>query len=231
MVNGGSMNKRVSLFAVVVLLGVVSVITAWSAFGSNQDSTHRRVNTADGLAQDPPRKTLRDVARERDVEQIHGVTVISEGDTESEDIEQIAKHANTIVLGKIVESKSDFDKSGDRIETIHLVEVSRVLKADTPVTSPLRLFRQGGTVYVNGHTASVTVKGNEQFIVGQKYLFFLTWLPRYQVHVLTGGLTSAFLVGDNFKIRSLSTSESNSIKLKYDGADLESIINDVLKQQ
>jgi hypothetical protein len=227
LVDGGCMKIRAFRLVAVIVFGVASVITAWSALGSNQDATNRRVNEDDRFAQDPPRKTMRDVAQERDID----MTYEPESDVESDDLMAITRGADTIVLGKIIEAKSDFDRSGDFIETFYSVEVSRVLKANAPIYLPLKLFRPGGTVQVNGHIASVKVKGNEQLIAGQTYIFFLHWVSKHQVYALAGSFGGAFLVTDDFRVKSLSIEKRSLMKLNHDDTNLEAFINEVMRHQ
>jgi hypothetical protein len=202
------------------LFGVTLTLVVWSASRAGGTRTGQQEKN-----EAQTRKTMRDVAHERDIE----MTYEPESDSEFGDLESMVRIASTIVLGRIINIESSFDKSNQHIESFYTIEVSRVLKSDSPVKSPLRLFRPGGTVPVNGHTATTKVKGNEFLANGRDYIFFMGWRPRHQVYTLEGGLGAVFLVKENSVIKSLSTSEGSRLRLKYDGADLQSFVDEVLK--
>lgn len=204
----------ITLSGAAVLFGVILSATVGS------DSR----NDSNKLVQDAPRKTLSDVAQERDID----TTYEPESDTEFGDLKSLTKHANTVVIGRITNIESSFGKSGNNIETYFTIEVARALKADSPLASPLRLYRPGGTVHVNGHTTSVRVKGNEHLKIDQDYIFFLEWIPRFQVYGLEGGLGAAFSINGNSKVKSLSNYDNSRIKLSYNGVGLEEFVNEVL---
>lgn len=208
------------------LFGVALTLVVWSASRAGGTRMGQQENNASRV-KEQPQKTMRDVAHERNIE----MTYEPESDSEFEDLESMVRIASTIVLGRIINIESSFDKSNQRIESLYTIEVSRVLKSDSPVMSPLRLSRPGGTVHVNGHTATTKVKGNEFLANGRDYIFFLGWRPRHQVYTLEGGLGAVFLVKENSVVKSLSTSEGSRLKLKYDGVDLQSFVNEVLNPQ
>lgn len=196
-----------------------------------------------GRAQSPnasqaKQKNLREIAKERDVE----VEGSSESHSEYLTFAELTKDAVAIVHGRIVDSKSFFDESGHPIEhgenitTEYTVDVLRVLRdrtmntmrspdkpAPAPLSTPLKIARNGGAVYVNGHRAAVKVKGYESLIPGKQYVFFLFWSPDYKAYILAGGMSGAVMVNDDLSLKPLASSKEFQEKLR--GVDLESFIN------
>ena len=106
------------------------------------------------------RKTLRDLAQERDIE----VDVpVLESSVEYRNLGLLARHAEAIVVARLMDEQSTFD-GDDYITTTYTLDVQRVIK-DTklngplglgdeppaPLLTPVRLARAGGVVVVNGH--------------------------------------------------------------------------------
>lgn len=173
-------------------------------------------------------KKLREIAIERDVE------VPGRADhSEYRDLDVLAKDAQAIVYGRINETKSYFDESGHPIEhgtiitTEYTVKVLRVLKDKTreivlppgrpspaPLTTPLKIARNGGVVYVNGHRASVKVKGFDEVKPGKQYIFFLFWGSAYNAYYPAGGNSGVVVVDDDLSIHSLASSEEMQSKIR-----------------
>lgn len=187
-------------------------------------------------------KKLREIAKERDIE-VPG----TEGHAEYPSFEELAKDASAVVYGQITDSKSFFDESGhplehgENITTEYKVDVLRVLRertlstlrspekpAPAPLATPLKIARNGGTVYVNGHRAEVKVKGAEHLSPGKRYVFFLFWSPDYKAYVLAGGLSGVVMVNDDLTLRALASSKE--IQEKLSGMDLESLAGEVLNR-
>lgn len=188
-------------------------------------------------------KKLREIAMERDVE-VPGLEENSEY-YEYSDVAELAKEARAIVYGRIVERNSYFDDSahptehGTIIMTTYTVEVLRVLKDKTeelksmlppdkpaaPLKTPLKITRNGGVVYVNGHRASMKVKGFEEINPGQEYVFFLFWSSAYKSYSLAGNISGVIVVNYDSSLRSLASSEK--MKTKVRGMTLESLINQI----
>jgi len=181
-------------------------------------------------------KTLRDLAKERDVE----LSTSDEFETELTDLRSSAQSSSTIVVGRIAEAKTSFTESGEFIVTNYLVQIQRVLKdmpsSDAtllgkapapPLTDTLTITRLGGDVRVNGNRASIKVKGHESLKAGGAYVFFLNWSSDHKSYILTGGISGVVLVKDNLRVEPLASAET--IARKYSDTDLESFINEVLK--
>ena len=186
------------------------------------------------------RKTLREIAQERDVEAEISNT---EADSEYADLRLLAKNAEAIVIGRILDEESAFD-GDDNISTNYAVHVQRVLKDKTPelipmlrqlgkqdspapLATPLKIVRPGGVVNVNGHRASVKVQGtNESLVVGKNYIFFLWWSYAHKAYYLAGGISGVVLVEDDFRVKPFASAKK--IKQRYEGLDLETFINEVL---
>lgn len=183
-------------------------------------------------------KTLRDIAAERDVETEEGI----ESGREYATLEELKKEATAVVYGRITDSKSFFDESGhpiehgDYITTEYTVEVNQVLRNRTlngdisagkpaPLTTPLKIARNGGVVEVNGHRAAVKAKGFESLTAGKSYVFFLSWSPDYQAYTLAGGVSGAVLVNDDLSLKPLASSDAIQSKLR--GASLNRLIEQV----
>lgn len=88
-------------------------------------------------------------------------------------------------------------------------------------------MRPGGVVEVNGRKASLKVRGYELLREGQSYIFFLYWSPYSEAYILAGGISGVVEVKSNLRVKPLASAEK--IKFQYDDADLESFINDVIR--
>lgn len=217
---------------VSMLLGVVTSTTAPLQFTKTANSTEV------GQAR---QKNLRERAMERDVEVDGGISCQSEYAT----FESLRSEASAVVYGRIIESTSFFDESGhpmehgENITTEYSVEVLTVLRDLTfesairsgrglpaALATPLKIARNGGVVYVNGHCASVKVEGYESLELGKQYVFFLFWSPDYNAYVLAGGLSGVMLVNGDWTIRPFAASEA--IQSKVGRLNLESLSNEVI---
>jgi hypothetical protein len=167
-------------------------------------------------------KKLREMTVERDVE----VEGVSESHSEYSTFDDLARDAMAIVYGRIIDSDSFFDQSGHPMEygeiitTEYTIQIHRVLRDRTmksipspdklalaPLTTPLKIARNGGVVLVNGHRAAVKVKGYENLELGRDYIFFLFWSPDYKAYVLAGGISGAVIVNDDMSLKALATSK------------------------
>jgi hypothetical protein len=221
------MRKQVQRsLTVVTLLGIVLFTTLWFTTGAQTPRGQQPTKDADGVADRLKRKSMREVASERDVE------IISEPEiSEYSDLRSLAKGADLIIYGRITGQNSAFTEPGDDIETTYSVDAHRVLKANSPVTSPLTFVRVGGVVYVNGNRASIKVKGFDLLKTGRDYVLFFEWRPNRQGYILAGGMSGAFLVTDSLIIKPLASSQRSEIKNNYLNTDLEAFINEVLAYQ
>lgn len=183
------------------------------------------------------KKTLKDIAAERDAEISEGI----ESQAEYGTLEALTKDASAIVYGRIVDARSFFDESdplayGEDITTEYTVDVYRVVRdtklkykldpgqaAPAPLITPLKIARNGGVVEVNGHKATVKVNGYESLKPGKQYVFFLFWSTAYKAYVLAGGASGAVVVNDDHSLTPLASSEA--IKGELRGIDLERFIS------
>ncbi len=100
-------------------------------------------------------------------------------------------------------------------------------KAPPPLVTPFRFVRPGGTVYVNGHRASVKLKGSEFLTLGRSYVVFLHWTGGY--YRLAGGMSGVILIDDDLRTKALGTNQALKLK-KYDELSLDAFIEEVLKE-
>jgi hypothetical protein len=183
-------------------------------------------------------KKLIEIAEERDLE----VVGSSGSHVGYITLASLRTGAMAIVYGRIIDSNSFFDPSGHPIEygenitTEYTVDVLRVLKdrtldttpapgkaAPAPLSTPLKIARNGGVVYVNGHRASVKVKGFEALEPGKQYVFFLSWSPDYKAYTLIYGIAGAVMVNDDMSLKPLASSKELHAELH--GINLESFFN------
>ncbi len=218
-----------SITILTLLIACLAFATCATALGRKQHSE---------VADKNKPKTLRERALERDIEFDR-----PEGhDFEYGDLRLLAEHSDAIVLGRILEEESYF--SGDySITTRYKVDVQRIVKDGTaeagrlsqsigmrfpePLITPLRFTRWGGTVLVNGHRASVRVKGSELLTSNKTYVLFLQWTGG-NYHI-AGSMSGAVLIDDDFRIRPLGTKEALKLE-KYYKLALDSFIEEVLKE-
>jgi hypothetical protein len=180
------------------------------------------------------RKTLREVGKEREVEKL---VPNLEHNKEYNNLASLATNSTAIVVARITKEVSSFD-SDDYINTTYTLDVQRVLKDITsttplgpndarplPLTSPLKIVRAGGVVYVNGHRVSEKLKGSELLTSGKRFVLFLRWSPAFKSYHLMGGASGAFLVQDDQQIKPLGS----ELKLRDGSLDLETFIVEVMK--
>jgi hypothetical protein len=217
-----------SLFAVLLTVWAISLVRAEDTDRGNGD-----------LAYSQRAKTLRQRAAQGDT-----VEDVREGHSYREygNLSLLAKYSDVIVFGKIFQEDSYFS-TDDEIQTRYQVEVVRVIKDGTaesvslwlslgkqaaaPVHTPLSVYRFGGTVKVNGHTASHRLKGSELLGPGNTYVLFLQWTGSN--YHLAGAMSGAVLVDKNLVTRPLGTKEKTKLQ-KYNGLDLETFIQQVLTE-
>jgi len=185
-------------------------------------------------------KKLRDRAFEQDVE----VEGVSEAHAEYSSFDELTNEAQAVVYGRIADSNSFFDPSGhpeeygEVITTEYTIEVYQVLRdrtrtslpstgkpAPAPLTTPLKIARNGGAVVVNGHRASVKVKGYDHLEIGRTYVFFLFWSPDYNAYVLAGGISGVVLVNQDMSLKTLASSKQIEEKVK--SLKLETLISQI----
>jgi hypothetical protein len=227
---GMSKQTQRSITAFIGLAAVIAVLTVSTVYlqGSAQSPSAKK---------ERPKK-LREIAMERDVEVegvdgSHHLTYVT--------MESIKQDASAIVYGRIINSRSFFDPSGAPIEqgenitTEYTVEVLRVLRdrtwetmpnpgrpAPEPLTTPLTIARNGGVVLVNGHRASVKVKGYEALSPGKYYVFFLFWSSNYKAYVLAHGIFSVVMVNEDSSLEPLASSKEMQAELR--GVKLEDLL-------
>lgn len=230
------MKKRVlrSLPQLTVLAAIFLVVALIAISVQRQGSAQSQ-----DVKQTKQQKKLIEIAEERDVE-IEGSPGTHIGYAT---LRGLTQEATAIVYGRIIDSTSFFDESGHPIEygenitTEYTVDVYRILKnttlettpapgraAPAPLSTPLKIARNGGVVNVNGHRASVKVKGFEALEPGKQYVFFLSWSPDYKAYVLvTRSIYGAVLVNDDLSLKPLAASKELNAELG--GMSLESFIH------
>src|ERR1044072_900343 len=119
-------NKLLRSVTVLALAGLVVTLTAWAV----ASTTRQGGQAAPGAGQKG--KTLRDIARERDVEFEESAEELN---SEYDDLGTLAKGAEAIIVGRITGEESSFD-GDDHIITAYQLNVLRVIK-DTRLNAPL----------------------------------------------------------------------------------------------
>lgn len=228
--------KALRSITILTFLAIALSVTAWAMSSMHQQPRNQQSQDANSTR----RKTLREVAQERDAE----VIAHPHSETEISDLHYLAKSSRAIVVGRITKVEPSFTEDGEFIRTFYTLDVQRVLKDTTwdgpwrlldsgippaPLATPLRFVRDGGVVEVNGHKASLKVKGYELLKEGKDYIFFLHWSSFGKVYVLAGGISGVVQVDDNLRVKPLASAEK--VRLKHGGASLETFIGDILKEQ
>ena len=204
-------------------------LTAWAIASAPRQSQQA------AQADETKRKTLRELARERDVERVSH----SESEAEYDDMRRLARAAEAIVVGRVSAAEAGFS-SDDYITTTYTIEVERIIK-DTqlkapllpdqpqpaPLLTPLKLVRSGGEVSVNGHRASHRFEG-KTLAVGDEYILFLWWSPSGDAYYLAGGSSGAFQVDWEQRVSPLGTKAG---MLRHRGGGLQSVIDEILAAQ
>lgn len=221
--------KLLRSVTITTLAGLALSLTAWAIA-----STPAQAPQTDKTK----RKTLRDLAHERDVDVQE---LEDERSVEYEDLRTLAKHAEAIVVARVTDVQSSFTDGGDYIITTYQLDVRRVVKemhlsaplmADqpqpAPLSTPLKLVRPGGTVLVNSYRATQALKGGDHFKTGKDLLLFLWWSPAYNSYTLAGGVSGAFLVDGGQRLSPLGTKAG---MLKYKGGGLQAVIDEILTAQ
>src|SRR6185436_11088585 len=103
--------------------------------------------------------------------------------------------------------------------TLETMPPSNML-APAALATPVKIARNGGVVFVNGHKAAVNVKGYEALIPEREYVFFMNWSPDYQAYVLTFGILGAVAVDASKTLRPLASSEE--MRSSFRNLDLDS---------
>jgi hypothetical protein len=215
-----------SLFAFLLTVWVFALVRAQNSDGGNRT-----------IAYSQQTSTLRQKAEQGDTQED-----VREGHSNKEygDLRWLAKHSDVIVFGKVFQQESYFSTDNE-IQTRYQVELIRVIKDGTPdsislwqslgkqvpapVRTPLLLYRFGGSVKVNGHTASQRLKGSELLGPGNTYVLFLQWTGSN--YHLAGGMSGAVFVDMNLVTRPLGVRERTELQ-KYNGLDLETFIQHIL---
>ncbi|HEX8069423.1 MAG TPA: hypothetical protein VF546_05700 [Pyrinomonadaceae bacterium] len=94
-----------------------------------------------------------------------------------------------------------------------------------PLTSPLKVIKDGGEVRVNGHRASVKLAGSELLKSNKDYVLFLTWDRYSKAYYPVGGVSGFFMI-ENSRLKPVGSEAG--IK-KYEGAALQTLVDEVLR--
>lgn len=223
---------------VMFLLIAVTITTLVATGLTKSNKLDRSSATSPATVQGRP-KTLKQIAMDRDVE-VDGVD--GSQHLSHVTIESVTQNASAIVYGRISDSRSFFEEraseieQGETITTEYTVEVLKVLRnrteatplppdkpQPTPLTTPLKIARNGGAVFVNGHRASVKVKGYEALNSGDDYVFFLYWSSDYEAYVLPLGIFSVLRVNHDLSLKPLGLSKE--IETEARSLTLEGLIH------
>jgi hypothetical protein len=215
--------------SVYIFLALAFSITAWSVSLTNRQAETKMSQNVNS----EQRKSMRQRVQERDVEV---ELVATEDNAQKSSIQSLKKNAIAIIVGHIAEENSYFD-GDDGIVTNYSVEIQRVLKDNTsnwpylgftpptPLTSPLKVIRDGGEVHVNGHRASMKLEGSEMLKPNKDYVLFLRWSPDFKAYRPVGGVSGFFVVEDS---RIKPVGSKKEIK-KHDGAALQTFVDEILR--
>jgi hypothetical protein len=231
------MKRKIFGSAVPVILVAAALSLGALAVSLLQQRGAAKSPTANQTKQKP----LKERAKERDV------SIEMKAGSQFTTFDELLKLPHAIVYGRIIDSVSFFDESGDNydqgeyITTEYAVEVNQVLKetklntplepgqpAPVPLVSPLKIARNGGVVNVNGHRAEVKVKGYEFLKQGQQYVFFLFWSTDYNAYIFAGEISGVVLVNDDLSLKSFASSEE--IREKLRGINLESLSAEISRR-
>jgi hypothetical protein len=220
----------------VFLLAIMLSATGLAVFLTQQRGAAKSL-----IISQAKQKTLKELARERDV--VRESSALPQFST----FDELLELPHAIVYGRITDSVSFFGESdhplddGDYITTEYTVEVSRVLKstrlntplaegqpAPAPLTTPLKVTRNGGVVHIKGRRAEVKVKGYEFLKPGQDYVFFLFWSTDYKSYILAGDVSGAVIVNEDLSLRPLASSEE--IRKRFQGGTLESLAAEISRR-
>lgn len=224
-------NRLLRAVTIIALTAAALSLTAWAI----ASAPRQRAQAAQ--TDETKRKTLRELARERDVEVQELEDELS---GEYSDLRTLAKHAEAIVVGRVTSAQSSFD-GDDFIYTTYQIDVQRVIKATqlnaplmageeppAPLMTPLKLVRPGGTVMVNGHRAIQALQGGDRLKPSNDFLLFLWWSPNFKAYLLAGGISGAFRVNAD---QSLSPLGTKAGMLRHKGGGLQAVIDEILAAQ
>ena len=219
------MVKKISrLLTALTLLGIVLMASGLLQGGAQ--SQQEKLKDTEITAELLQRKTMQEIAQERDVEFLSHPEI-----AEFSDLSSLARSSQLIVYGKIVKAESAFTESGQHIETTYSVDIHRVLKSDPRLELPLTFTELGGTVYTNGHKATEKVEAFDALKPDKNYLLFFEWSPNSKGYILGGGMSAVFRVKGNARVYSLATSKGSPLRENYNGTGLREFIDQVLTLQ
>lgn len=219
-------DKVLRFMTVGAVLATVATLAIWSTGVVGKQQGETKV------------KKLSEIGSERNVE----VTVPNiHGTAEYTDLESLSRAAYAIVVGRITEEKSTFD-GDDSIFTTYSFDVQRVIKdahtttsvpsgyeEPTPITSPMKVVRDGGVVEYRGHRVSAKLRGSELLKRENDYVLFMDWSPAFHSYKLLGGCSGAFLIRHGLnQVRPLGFASG---LLNYEGKDLESFLQEVIARR
>jgi hypothetical protein len=226
------MTKKIMRLVIILpLLAIAFLLAAWTLAS---DASWQKLGPS-------TTKTLRQIARERDFE---GEVPMSESNTEYDDLRLLSKNSDAIVIGHIVQEESAFS-GDDHIVTTYLVDVNRILSDRTaevmstlkilgeqeppaPLSTPLKVVRDGGVVTRDGHRVTRTLRGSEAVKVGQDYILFVHWSRDFKAYRLAGGISGVVLVGPDLVVKPLGSGKGVR---KHRGAPLEAFVKEILADQ
>ncbi len=174
--------------------------------------------TFKSTAQEPvsqeKRKSLREIAQDRDVE------LVAERHSEIEYSLETLVNSEAIIQGKIIGIETTLET--DSLYTTYTIETQRAIKpfvsglpleayqilnkpAPAPIKSTFKISRVGGALLVDGHRISERVAGLDELKRGDSYIFFISWSGDYQTYMLAGGISGVLRVNRDGTLVSLAT--------------------------
>ena len=201
-------SRYVSILSTIILFSLVILSIGYSSIN--------KIKAQELNDQNQKRKSLRELAKDRDVE----ITSLRENEAEY-DLKTLAK-SEAIVQGRIVKEETILDT--DTLYTTYTVETYRIIKPFTsavpleayqllgkvppePIGSTFKITRPGGSVIVDGHRISEKIPGQNELVENKNYIFFLSWSGDYETYVLAGGISGVVLVQDDLQVKPLAKSD------------------------
>ncbi len=211
----------INILTLFIAFSFVILSLGYSAFSG-------KVGAQESPGKNPPkRKTLRQIAQERDID----ISTQRESEVEYS-LEELTR-SEAIIQGRIINTETTL--SDDSISTTYTIETQRVVKPFTsavpldiyqlmnkavpePINNEFKITRPGGSMVVNGHRINGIRASEHQLNQNESYMFFLTWSGDLATYVLVGGISGIVLVQDDLQIIPLATSkdvkQSNEAFLK-----------------
>ncbi|HEX7723458.1 MAG TPA: hypothetical protein VF397_14960 [Pyrinomonadaceae bacterium] len=182
----------------LLALGLFGIVLLAVKIGSTQSVSNQKPDAVDPVVQAIRKGGLKEAAR---IKGHYEGTVQTTGWMKY-DLEALASHSSTIVLGIPFSGSSDV-VGGDSIETEYKVKVERVIKGKIKSGEFLDVAVPGGKVtFEDGTTAEIKAEDLGPIQENQRYIMFLGPIgPNPEVLRLTGGGQGLFEVDSDTRIK------------------------------